>query len=424
MFTQTKLKGLKPRERQYEVYEDSKQKGTGRLGVIVGTSGVKTFVFRFFWEGKRQFIQLGKFPEMQLTEAHDKAKLHGAQLKSGLNPKTELERQQKERDVAAKAEAMKGSMQQLIHGYVDKMKADGKRTYGDVLRRLEKDTYPVIPPTTKAKEVTPEHIKLILSNMIRRGAVVQSNRVRSYLHAAFQYGLKADNDPANMNQDVLFGLTMNPVSIVPKQAAAEKPGDKWLKLSELRQLIQNFTDTPKVGWRMGQLLNLCVYTGGQRPHELATSQWTAINWQERTWLITADRSKNKRPHLIPLTDAAVAILRELQQANYKDSPFIFPHGSDPTRPVRLDSLAQAVIYYRKANPDFTYFIARDLRRTCKTLMGEIGISKELRDRIQNHALQDVSAKHYDRYSYQNEKRHALVAWNARLDGTQDSQSIW
>lgn len=62
------------------------------------------------------------------------------------------------------------------------MKADGKRTYADVLRRLEKDVYPVIPPETKAKDVTPLDIKQILINMIQRGAIVQSNRVRSYLH--------------------------------------------------------------------------------------------------------------------------------------------------------------------------------------------------------------------------------------------------
>lgn len=36
-------------------------------------------------------------------------------------------------------------------------------------------------------------------------------------------------------------------------------------------------------------------------------------------------------------------------------------------------------------------------RGTKTLMGEIGLSKSIRDRIQNHALNDVSSKHYDRY---------------------------
>ncbi|MEY0164830.1 integrase, partial [Providencia rettgeri] len=72
-------------------------------------------------------------------------------------------------------------------------------------------------------------------------------------------------------------------------------------------------------------------------------------------------------------------------------------------------------YFRKYHPDFKHFTARDLRRTCKTLMGEIGISKEIRDRIQNHALNDVSSKHYDRYDYLNEKRVALTKWEEKLN---------
>ncbi len=47
-------------------------------------------------------------------------------------------------------------------------------------------------------------------------------------------------------------------------------------------------------------------------------------------------------------------------------------------------------------------------------MGEAGISKEIRDRIQNHALNDVSSKHYDRYDYVTEKRKALEVWETGL----------
>ncbi len=55
-------------------------------------------------------------------------------------------------------------------------------------------------------------------------------------------------------------------------------------------------------------------------------------------------------------------------------------------------------------------------------MGEIGVSKELRDRIQNHALQDVSSKHYDRYDYLSEKRKALGLWERRVNKVEQAQS--
>jgi hypothetical protein len=84
--------------------------------------------------------------------------------------------------------------------------------------------------------------------------------------------------------------------------------------------------------------------------------------------------------------------------------------------LRTDSFSKAIARFREDNPKFNPFVARDIRRTCKTLMGELGISKEIRDRLQNHALNDVSSKHYDRYSYLPEKKDALRKWESKLTG--------
>jgi hypothetical protein len=56
-------------------------------------------------------------------------------------------------------------------------------------------------------------------------------------------------------------------------------------------------------------------------------------------------------------------------------------------------------------------------------MGELGISKSIRDRLQNHALQDVSSKHYDRYEYMPEKRIALESWERQLNNAAVSNVI-
>ena len=46
---------------------------------------------------------------------------------------------------------------------------------------------------------------------------------------------------------------------------------------------------------------------------------------------------------------------------------------------------------------------------------ELGINKSIRDIIQNHALNDVSSKHYDRWDYMPEKREALEKWSHYLE---------
>ncbi len=118
---------------------------------------------------------------------------------------------------------------------------------------------------------------------------------------------------------------------------------------------------------MRNLIMLCFYTGGQRPYEIISSRWGAIDWEQKTFLITADLSKNKKPHLVPLTDTALMILQR-QQAQSPASEFIFPHRFSD-RPMRTDSLSQSITRYREATPLIRPFVARDIRRTCKTLMG-------------------------------------------------------
>jgi hypothetical protein len=44
----------------------------------------------------------------------------------------------------------------------------------------------------------------------------------------------------------------------------------------------------------------------------------------------------------------------------------------------------------------------------------MGISLELRNRLQGHAMTDVGSVHYDRYEYLPEKRAAMGVWVAGL----------
>ena len=418
--TDKEIRAAKPRlsssgkSIKYELTDSTRERGVGRLVVRVSASGSKEFAYKYKVTGKVSYMQLGRFPALTLSQAREAVKPLINLLREGKDPKTERQKEQRECEAVEQAEAMKGSIQQLFKGYTDKMNADGKRTYEQVLKALEKEVYPFIPVNTKAKDVQPSDIVNILAAMIDRGAVTQSNRVRSYIVAAFNYGLKHDLDPAVASTGVKFGLTNNPAQVVPRQASAERVGDNWLNFSEVREVLAEFHNTPRVGSQLSALVKLCFFTGGQRPYELSATRWESVNWDDRTLLITGGVSKNKREHLVPLTDKAITLLEELRNQS-PGAEFIFTQQTNPTKHIRTDSLATAISRYREAKPEFKHFVARDFRGTCKTLMGELGISKEIRDRLQNHAMNDVSSKHYDRYDYLQEKRHALNIWQAKLD---------
>lgn len=419
MLTVSEIRGLKSKSKPYYEWDKDGQRGSGKLGVQITPKGSKRFVFRYFVDGKAKFIPLGQFPELSLNDARAKQREYGEMLLQGIDPKEQLDSNQKQAEIRKREESRKGSIQQLFEAYTNQMAKDGKRTYKTVLASLEREVYPFIKPEVKAKDVETHDLILVLASMIKRGASTQSNRVRSYLLASFNYGLKHDNDPANYIDDAKFGLTVNPVSAIPKQSSAERVGEHFLTIGETKQLLndmKNSFDRFRMGMSIRNLICLCFHTGGQRPYELASSCWSSIDWEQKTLLITAELSKNKKPHLLPLTDTALEILHQ-QKEEAKDSDYIFPHRFDKSRHIRLDSLTQGINRYRDAVTEVRPFCGRDIRRTCKTLMGEIGISKSIRDRLQNHALSDVSSKHYDRYEYLPEKRRALEMWEHKLNET-------
>ena len=84
-------------------------------------------------------------------------------------------------------------------------------------------------------------------------------------------------------------------------------------------------------------------------------------------------------------------------------------------PITAEALTQAL--GRNALPLGKKISPHDLRRTAHTHLGGDGIraTRFVRDRIINHA--DSSAgKSYDLYEYLAEKRTALEAWGAVLEG--------
>lgn len=416
VLTASGIKGLKPKEKPYYEWDSDGERGTGKLAVQVTPKGVKRFTFRYFIGKKANFIPLGQFPETSLADARMKRKEFGEMLVQGIDPKEQIEATSRAKEKAKRDEARKGTLEQLFKAYTAQMKKDGKRTYQQVLESLERNVYPHIDKTTKAKDATTHDFMLVLADMIKRDATTQSNRVRSYLMAAYNYALFHDNDPANFIDEAKFGLTVNPIAAIPKQKHAERVGDHYLNHGEVKQLLDDLEhvfDRFKMGHSIRNLLALCFYTGGQRPYELISSRWDSVDWEQKTLLITPELSKNKRSHIIPLTDSALLILQR-QQEQSPESDFIFPHRFE-NKPMRTDSLSQSITRYREATPLVRPFVARDIRRTCKTLMGELGIGKDIRDRLQNHALNDVSSKHYDRYEYLPEKRRALEAWEQKLN---------
>lgn len=159
-------------------------------------------------------------------------------------------------------------------------------------------------------------------------------------------------------------------------------------------------------------IKLIILFCGLRSSEVTQMPRAELDIKHRVWNLPPTRSKNGKWHAIPLTDWTLEIIERLMAVNPRKS-YLFPNGTGADRPEHSTSLGHAVVRL-VSDLEMENWTPHDLRRTCKTWAGQAGLSKEIRDRLQNHSLSDVSSKHYDRYLYLDEKREALLKWEEFL----------
>lgn len=70
--TTNALDNLSPKPAAYIAYHASGERGTGRIGVCVYSSGRKTFVYRHFVGKTAKFQTLGEYPSMSISSALEK----------------------------------------------------------------------------------------------------------------------------------------------------------------------------------------------------------------------------------------------------------------------------------------------------------------------------------------------------------------
>lgn len=394
MLTEKQIKAMKPAEKEYTVSDGRSARGEGVLMLRVRPNGTKEFYFQRRVNGTKSKSKLGTWPALGLAAARD------------------LCRVEKEAVVSP------ASFQDLLDSYVAKLQGEGAASADDVKWSFNRYVSQPFPNLVKkpVSLIGPGEIRDIIAKMIADGVTTYCNRLRSQLHAAFQVGLEQEFNPRSYQKDDLkFGIKSNPVASVPVQADWEQPGDRALSTNELAYLWQVLPEQLSVV--TAELIKFLIASGGQRPEQLLATE-------RRHYLKDHLIIRNKKGrgaegerslHVVPYNKLMRQSLKAMDEIN-ETSAYPF-EGKVVGTSLHTNSLSRAVtkLCSRHADKFNGPFTLRDLRRTCKTLMGVAKLSKELRDRIQGHAFGDVSSKHYDRYDYFDEKKNGLQKWATWLE---------
>ncbi len=155
----------------------------------------------------------------------------------------------------------------------------------------------------------------------------------------------------------------------------------------------------------GRIVKLLVLTG-QRRDEVAGMMWGEINLQEAIWTVPAERMKNKRPHEVPLSAAALDILASAPAREGR--ALVFGDGEGPFSGF---SRAKKSLD-RRAGDGVAKWRLHDLRRTAATGMAAAGTLPHIVEAVLSHVsgARAGVAGIYNRADYRREKREALDRW--------------
>jgi integrase len=399
----------------YQIKEKSRGRGQGVFVARFLNNKDIDFYFVYFIEGKEKLKKIGRYGSIQgqLTLAQARAEFRklSSIYSSGIDPKVQeqeyaqkLAEEKRIQNEIEKRKKMQGSSGQLSEFFLDHLEKNRSGKHFRDVRSAFNNNLPTIDLSKKACDITKTDIKQILHRIVERGSEIMANRMRSYLSAMFEYGIRFDDSVESVERGINFFIETNPVSPIQKIVQNEKRGERSLTEKEVK-IFWRALDKSNMSVSRINAFKLILLTGS-RVGEIAGLRWDEIDCIGKTIELPSTRTKNKRELIIPMNDEILRIINSTPKLN---EIYVFA-AENNLESLKPDGFSQAITRLMK-NTEIDKFVPRDLRRTFKTLTGKAGISKEIRDRLQNHSLQDVSSQHYDKYNYLKEKQQAMAIWN-------------
>jgi integrase len=394
-FTDLYIKNLPTKPARYDVRE-----GDG-FGVRVSPDGSRAFFYIYQLQGTKRRMTLGQYPAVTVKDARKVYEGARARVALGCDPSAERTDERERIKRQREEQAARLTVARLAEDYIERHAKPKKRTWAEDDATLNKEVLPVWGHR-KAEDITRRDVNKLLDSIIDRGSPIRANRVLALVRKMFNFGIQR----GELGKNPCQGLA-NP--------SPETPRDRVLTDVELRTLWAALeSGTLPMTEPVALAVKMQLATGC-RIGEIAGARWDEIDLSAQWWEIPAHRMKRKQLHRVWLTDAAraaLARLAALQSARGPRSEWVFP-SKDGAHAIHATSVTRAVAR-TVAHLGMVPFSPHDLRRTVATRLSEIGVLPHIVDKVLSHTDQTVRGKHYDKGSYDFEKRKALEAWAGRL----------
>ena len=304
-------------------------------------------------------------------------------------------------------QAAQYTLRSLLTDYTDHQQTLGRTSFKDAKGIFDNHVFQAFPAIADlpANEVSDEQFADMMRRLVELGKGRTANKLRTYAAAAYALAKSARTNPAVPVKFKAYSIRLNPAADTSPDRASNRADKNPLTLAEMQTYWQAINDMKGF---YGAALRLHLLTGGQRIEQFLRLLTADANQDTITLYDGKGRpGAGLRDVVLPLVPAAAAALSELNpQGTYAISL------NDGESHLWDTAFAK---WSRKAGSCITDFTPKRLRSGVETLLAKLGVSLEIRGRLQSHGISGVQAKHYDGHDYLEEKRQALnVLYNALI----------
>ena len=387
--TATEVKQAKPGDKTRKLTDG------GGLYLQIHPSGAKYWRHDYRYAGKRKTLALGVYPEVSLKRAREKHQEAKTKLRDGIDPGEQRKIEKLTRHIAAA-----NSFEAIGHEWFKAKMLDKSKSHQDrTLSALERDLFPSLGSRPISNITAPE-LLATLRKIEDRGAIETAHRAKQTAGQIFRYAVatgRAERDPSGD----LKGALQNPKK---KHLAAITEPDQ---VGQLMLAIEGYTGSPAVyaALRLSPLLF-------QRPGEIRHMEWSEINWEEERWEIPAEKMKIRQPHIVPLCNQAMEILRDIQPLTGRGK-YVFPSARGASRCLSENGVRTAL---RTLGYDNDTMTPHGFRAMARTLLDEIlGYRIDWIEHQLAHAVKDPNGRAYNRTAHLSDRKKMMQDWADYLE---------
>lgn len=315
--TDVKVRTAKPLDKPYKLADG------GGLYLLVNPNGSRYWRMKYRVLGREKLLSIGVYPDVPLAVARQKRDEARRSLAAGDDPGA-----MKKAEKQAKKIATANTFEAIAREW-HKAKADrwSLRYREEILSTFEKDIFPFIGMKPIA-DIKPLELLETLKRMEKRGALEKMRKVRQRCGEVFRYAIITGRAEYNPAPDLASALAIHKKQHLPFLTAQELPAF----LNDLAGYTGSvITKTATY---------LIMYTG-VRTQELRFARWQDIDLDKAVWEVPAEHMKMRRPHKVPLSKQAVALLKQLKPIT-GHYPLVFIGRNDPRKPISKESINQVI----------------------------------------------------------------------------------